>query len=243
MPASFCGLYGLKGSDGFLPIEGMLSGPFPAGMFVPGILGPLGHSLRDVDFVVRCMREVKPWLRDQVVIPSVYRGLEGVEGLKKETLRIGVMSDYGNVQPQPPVKEAMDWVHEQLTKDGFKVSPYKFPNPQKAHKLYSALLSTDGWTAIRSAFAAGKEPSFPVFEELVKQLLAESPDAAEGKESSALAIADLKWQRDVLRAEVLADWIAQGDPDIAIAPMSPAAPHDTADLVKSVSGSICSGRA
>ncbi|EME87010.1 acyl-ester intermediate acetamidase [Pseudocercospora fijiensis CIRAD86] len=236
IPASFCGVYGFKGSDGFVPTEKLLSGPFPAGMFVPGVVGPLGRSLRDVDFVMRCVREVRPWLRDQEVLPTVYRGLKGVEGLRKETMKVGLLQDYGAVQPQPPVREAMEWVHKQLTSNRFKVLSYTFPEPQKAHKLYSELLSTDGWTAIRGALQAGKEPTFPVFEEVIKQLIAESPGAAEGKESSASRIADLKWQRDVLRAEFLADWIAQGDPDIVIAPMSPAAPHDTADLVRSVSG-------
>lgn len=223
LPASFCGLYGLKGSSGFWPVEGLLSGPFPAGVAVDGIIGPMGRSLRDIDQICRLVRGAKPWLKDPEVLPIPYTGLKDTS-LGKTSLKIGLLEHHGLVHPQPPVKQAIDWVHSQLKSQGFNVSPFKFHEPVKAHKIYGSLVVPDGWANVRGGLQAGNEPQNPVFDALVADMIAQDDKAAEGQIESAMAVIENKFARDQYRSEVLASWIAQGDPHVIITPMSPVCP-------------------
>lgn len=220
LPASFCGLYGLKGSSGFWPVTGLLSSPLPAGVMVDGIIGPLGRTLRDINHITRLVREAKPWLTDPEGLPTPYTGLKTV-GSGKSSLKIGFLEHHGLVNPQPPVKQAMDWVHSQLKSNGFNVSPFKFYKPSKAHQIYGSLVVPDGWTMVRGAMQAGQEPQNSVFDALVADMIRQDPNAAEGQVESAMTVVEHKFHRDIYRTEFLADWVAQGDPDVIISPMSP----------------------
>ncbi|KAK4506860.1 hypothetical protein PRZ48_000593 [Zasmidium cellare] len=234
LPASFCGTYGLKGSSGFWPGEGLLSTPFPAGVMVDGIIGPLGRTLRDIDYICRLVRGAKPWLRDPEVLPGPYTGLK-TTGLEKSSLKIGFLEHYDLVQPQPPVKQAMDWVQSHLKSSGFKVSPFKFHEPAKAHKIYGSLVVADGWSTVRGALQGGNEPPTPVLDALVADMVAQDDKAGDGQVEPATVVIDNKFVRDGYRSQVLADWIAQDDPDVIITPMSPATAHDTANLKNTAS--------
>ncbi|KAF2171234.1 hypothetical protein M409DRAFT_50700 [Zasmidium cellare ATCC 36951] len=234
LPASFCGTYGLKGSSGFWPVEGLLSSAFPAGVSVDGIIGPLGRTLRDIDYICRLVRGTKPWLKDPEALPIPYTGLQET-GLEKSSLKVGFLEHYSLVHPQPPVKQAMDWVHSQLKAGGFKISPFQFHEPGKAHKIYGSLVCPDGWATVRGGMQAGNEPQNPVLDALVADMIAQDDRAADSQVESSLVVVENKFVRDQYRSAVLTDWIAQGDPDVIITPMSPATAHDTANLKNTAS--------
>lgn len=225
IPASFCGIYGLKASFGFLPWRGMQLGPSPPDLSLDSILGPMGHSLRDLDYFLGNILAEKLYLKDSDVLPLPYTGLG--TGKRNHSLKIGILKTYGMVQPQPPVAQALEWARSQLEQGGFDVVPYTFYEPARAHKLFNNLIVHDGMKAAYKALEDGREPTFPVFEGLIAHAFSHDPDGARGREETAIPIATRRFERDVFRAEFLDDWVAQGNPDIVICPMSPASAHDT----------------
>ncbi|KJX96929.1 hypothetical protein TI39_contig594g00022 [Zymoseptoria brevis] len=88
----------------------------------------------------------------------------------------------------------------------------------------------DGMKLANAAFKAGNEPRYPVFDHLISHALDLVDESALDTEEKAIAIATKRHHRDVYREEFLADWMAQGNPDIVICPMSAASPHDTGNL-------------
>lgn len=225
IPASFCGIYGLKASSGFLPMSGMQFGPSPPDLSLDGIIGPMGHSLRDLDYFLNHVLSQRLHLRDPDTLPIPYTGLGTAK--RSRTLKVGILAGYGMVQPQPPVTRAIEWACSQLEQKGFEVMPYKFYEPGLAHKLFNALVIHDGMKAALQALKAGNEPTFPVFEGLIDHAFSLDPEAARGREETAIPIATKRFERDVYRTKFLENWISQGDPDIVICPMSPASAHDT----------------
>lgn len=225
IPASFCGIYGLKASSGFLPLRGMQFGPSPADLSLDSILGPMGHSLRDLDYFLEHVLSRKLYLEDPDTLPMSYTGLG--TGKRPSTLKVGILTTYGMVEPQPPIAKAMEWARSQLQVKGFNVMPYTFYEPIRAHKLFYSLVLHDGMKLALQALEVGQEPRFPVFEDLVSHGFSLVPESGRGREETAIPIATKRFERDVFRAEFLDDWVSQGDPDIVICPMSPASAHDT----------------
>lgn len=225
IPASFCGVYGLKASSGFLPMSGMQFGPSPPDLSLDGIIGPMGHSLRDLDYFLGHVLSRKLHLKDPDTLPMPYTGLG--TGKRPQTLKVGILTTYGIVQPQPPVSQALEWARSELQQKGFDVVPYTFYEPDRAHRLFNKLVIHDGMKAALEALKVGNEPTFPVFEDLISHAFSLDPEAARGREETAIPIAAKRFERDVFRTEFLKDWISQGDPDIVICPMSPASAHDT----------------
>lgn len=235
IPAAYSGLYGLKGSHGFWPTEGLVAGPFPPGLQLHGVIGPMARSLRDVDYVNRVVRASKPWLRDPECLPVPYSGL-GARGEQKP-LKIGILKDYGLVQPQPPAAKAIDWAQKQLEQAGFSTSPFEFFDPKRAHDLYCSVLIADGWTTIDSTLTSSAQPTPPILDKILQMVYASCDPsvATRGKEQPASVIALNRFKKDTYCSEFLHSWIEQGDPDIVIAPMSPACAHDTGLLEFNVS--------
>ncbi|CZT24477.1 related to general amidase [Ramularia collo-cygni] len=233
IPASFCGVYGFKASSGFLPMRGMQFGPSPPDLSLDSIIGPMGHSLRDLDYFLNHVLSRKLYLKDPDTLPIPYTGLGTAK--RASTLKVGILKTYGIVQPQPPVAQALEWAGSQLQQHGFDVLPYTFYKPEQAHKLFNNLVVHDGMKGALGALQAGNEPTFPVFEGLISHAFSLDPDAARGREETAIPIAARRFERDIFRAQFLEDWISQGDPDVVICPMSPASVHDTGNLIHNTS--------
>lgn len=121
----------------------------------------------------------------------------------------------------------IDWARSQLQLGGFDVVPYTFYKPEQAHKLFNNLILHDGMKGAYKALKDGNEPTFPCFEDIVSHAFTHDPEASRGREETATSIAARRFERDVFRREFLDDWMAQGNPDIVICPMSPATAHDT----------------
>ncbi|SMR45226.1 unnamed protein product [Zymoseptoria tritici ST99CH_3D1] len=226
IPASFCGLYGLKGSSGFLPMSP--AGLSPANLSIHNIVGPLSHSLRDLDYMLYHVLAQKPHLLDPACLPIPYTGLGTTK--HKSGLKVGILKSYGLIRPQPPSLQAIEWAEAQARNHGFLVTDFKFYQPARAHKLFHELVMHDGMKLANAAFKAGNEPHYPVFDDLISHALDLVDESALETEETAIAIATKRYQRDVYREEFLADWMAQGNPDIVICPMSAASPHDTGNL-------------
>jgi len=113
IPASFCGLYGLKPTTGLIPN-------------IPGPLGPLavvGGLTRNVDDTVRFLRVVvAPDARDSFAPPMPAPTLPP-DGDDLRGLRIGVSADLGFSPPAPEVARVLDDAVRHLRALGAKVEP------------------------------------------------------------------------------------------------------------------------
>lgn len=123
VPALCNGLYGVKPSHGRVPYAGQQGG-LPAGSSKLGIevtAGPIAHSVRDCEMLLRVVGENQPWLFDPDVIPqawdqqsSVHNQLTSPRRKHQHPLRIGIARTDGHVTPLPPVQRMLDEVAKVL---------------------------------------------------------------------------------------------------------------------------------
>lgn len=140
IPSAFNGIYGLKPSSGRLPYEGMANS-MDGQNSVLSVVGPLGTSIGALRLLVKAILSEKPWLHDPLVVELPWRDeqeqaiLDIVKSSGGEQLAFGVIRTDGVVQPQPPVRRAVDIVVETVKKLGHKVVEWKPPSHATASAL------------------------------------------------------------------------------------------------------------
>ncbi|QKD60616.2 amidase signature domain-containing protein [Fusarium oxysporum Fo47] len=112
-PSAFCGIYGFKTTSNVLPTRGYIKGdPPPAVVNIPLSTGPMCRSLRDTDLFMKCVLSLTPYLSDPNVVPIPWTGLETRFNRR---LKVGIISNDGFIEPQPPVKRAISWAMNVLS--------------------------------------------------------------------------------------------------------------------------------
>ncbi|KPI35894.1 putative amidase [Cyphellophora attinorum] len=220
-PAAFCGIYGYKPTSNILPMQGMLRGVMPAELNILAATGPMGRSLRDMDFMTRVVTEAKPFLDDPKMIPTVWRGLQ--EPIKRR-LKVGIIENDGFIEPQPPVKRGIAWARKVLSDPKYshivELKEFRQYKAEEAFRKVSRMFVPDGGAGVIAAIEAGGEPVLP----LTRTFL-----AGNSKMSNAVEVSDMRFERDTFRTEYAKAWNAQ-DVDVVLGPchVGPAAAHDTA---------------
>lgn len=221
-PAGFCGIYGFKPTSYVMPQEGMMHGGFAAELNVLVANGPMCTSLRDMDLLVRAVLGERPWLHDPRLVPIPWTGLDGVAAAGKKKLKIGVMMNDGDVQPQPPVTRALEWAGEQLQRSGeFELKPFAPYRAAEAIRNIRKAYYPDGANPLKEGLARAKEPMEPLTRWIIKD--------AEGPEMTATQVMELRVARDAFRSGFADHWTGQ-DVDVVLCPVfvGPACAHDTA---------------
>lgn len=222
-PAAFCGIYGYKTTSYVLPTKDYIALPFAAELNIIGSTGAFSRSLRDIDLFMNTVIGQKPWLQDQKLVPLPWTGLQTPT---KKPLRIGIIENDGFIEPQPPVKRAIEWARSRLSDPKysglFEIKDFK---PHKA---------AEAWTMIRRMYwptggkkeAEGYKKSGEPILELTKWGW---EDAKPYGMLDASQVTDLRAERDRLRYEFADSWNKQ-EVDIVIGPacVGPASVHDTA---------------
>jgi len=123
VPALCNGLYGIKPSHGRVPYANQQGG-LPAGsskISIEATAGPIAHSIRDCEMLLRVVGDNQPWLFDPDVIPQSWEQQSGIHtrlpppGPRRKTrLRIGIVRTDGHVTPLPPVQRMIDEVAKTL---------------------------------------------------------------------------------------------------------------------------------
>ena len=128
------GLYGLKGSVGRMPHDGLL-GSHDGMEAVVGALGPLATSARDLALFCRTMLQYEPWLVEPPLleIPWQQELAEG-EGLHPR-LSIAILWDDGVVTPDPPILDALARTRDALLAAGHEVLSWEPVAHQDAWEL------------------------------------------------------------------------------------------------------------
>ncbi|XP_062961816.1 vitamin D3 hydroxylase-associated protein-like [Cynocephalus volans] len=145
IPASFCGVYGLRTTGYRLSYSGVASA-IKGKKSVTTVAGPLA---RDVESLALCLRallsEDMHWL-DPTVPPIPFR--EEVYSSNRP-LRIGYYESDGYTQPSPSMSRAVQLTSRLLQDAGHQVIPFSIPHIEYAFEhLYTGGLFADGGATI-----------------------------------------------------------------------------------------------
>ncbi|EXJ79376.1 hypothetical protein A1O3_08878 [Capronia epimyces CBS 606.96] len=195
-PAAFNGVYGLRPTAHRLPLVGLRA----AGMgqdFIHGVVGPLGHSVEDLELFMKSLLDQCPWKEDMSLVPVPWR-TAGPPATA--SLTVGIMKDNGLVHPHPPITRALELAEKKLIAAGVRVVEWKPYQYQESSDLTAQFYFADGGKAQRSALA--DEPLLP---QTTLALAMGSPGGLDVSTSW-----DLNYQKEVIRAMHHAEWQRAG---------------------------------
>ncbi|OCF32140.1 hypothetical protein I316_06296 [Kwoniella heveanensis BCC8398] len=152
-PAANNGLWGFKPTAMRLP-KGM-KGIMPGADGVAGAIGPIAHSLRDLDLFCRVLLDAQPWNQDINIPPMPWSPLTLARPIK-----IGVMWEDSVVRPVAPVRQAMREVVYQLRAKGMEVVDYPAYPAAEAWTMIKRLYYLDGAKKLREMLDG--EPMLPL---------------------------------------------------------------------------------
>jgi amidase len=91
---------------------------------VSSVIGPMGHSISDLRFILMNILATQPWLEDPKVIKLPWRAEEeqDIQARAESTgLTFGVMRWNGIVKPHPPVQRGVEETVAKLRAQGHEV--------------------------------------------------------------------------------------------------------------------------
>ncbi|KAH8816091.1 amidase signature domain-containing protein [Xylogone sp. PMI_703] len=225
IPAAFNGLYGLKPSSGRLPYEGMANS-MDGQNSILSVVGPLATSVGALKLAVKAILSQKPWLHDPLVIELPWRDEHerAIHDIAKSSgggkLAFAVMRTDGVVQPQPPIRRAIDIVVETVKRLGHDVIDWAPPSHEIALKLCGEVWIYDGGADVHEIFDRTGEP----IQEGVKNLLG----AKRSEQYNASRIADVNVRKRQFQKQYMEYWnstaakTGTGRPvDAVISPLAP----------------------
>lgn len=122
---------------------------------IPATLGPITQSARDLNLLVRVVRDAKPWLVDPAVIPNI------VElGTCSRKPIIGVVYQSG-LTPHPPVRRALREAVAKLEAADFKVKSFDPPDFGDIRNVTRELFTLDSLSYQKGELSKAGEPAVP----------------------------------------------------------------------------------
>jgi Asp-tRNA(Asn)/Glu-tRNA(Gln) amidotransferase A subunit family amidase len=154
-PAAFCGLYAFKATPERLSLEGSgepnLHGE--SGQHsVRASCGPMGHSVDDLELVLRAWLTERMWQEDSTV-PR----LPLLSASTQKLLRVGYYTDDGYFAPNPACARAVDEAVEHLVRAGHSCTLFTPPLVTDAVGAYYEIMSADNCLGMIAGLE-GEEP-------------------------------------------------------------------------------------
>ncbi len=135
----------------------------PAELNIPCSAGPMCRFLRDVDLFMKLILSVKPYLEDPRIVPILWTGLQTPTTRK---LRVGIITNDGFIDPQPPVKRAIAWVKQTLFDSGYEsiveIKDFKPPCSKRHGPKFGGCTALTVQKATIKAIEATGEPIHPL---------------------------------------------------------------------------------
>lgn len=233
-PAAMQGLYGFKPTVGRLPMADCFN-PLGGSEAIYPTVGPLGRTLEISKFVTKTIIDSKPWIKRRELAPILWNP-EPLEGKKK--IIVGIEITDGIVDPQPPIKRAIQEVTDKLKSvgsiDGIEIEVVSFETYEHSggYEIISALYFEDGGKSDLDLVASVGEPLMPLSAMMFGKDGEEANDVTMlTNDVTMLTIPEL-WalnvRKDKYRATYNKVWQKAGI-DVLICPIlaGPAQPHDT----------------
>ena len=214
VPASFCGICGLKPTPGRIPASGHYppcGGPFS----LIGVVGPMARTIPDLRLLLEVTSGYDPG--DPVSSPVPFSPGSKCDRGK---LRIGFYEDDGYSPADPAVRDAVRLAATALAEEKFVVEPFRPPELERARQLWFTLF-VEGIAMVLAPMVQGRENEISIGTREFLAFAAEQPPLT-GERLMATLI-----ERDQLRAGFLAEM--ERFP-ILLAPVCavPAFPHEDA---------------
>ncbi|KAK6371383.1 hypothetical protein LTS17_009114 [Exophiala oligosperma] len=157
VPSLCNGIYGVRGSVGLVPHNGVrdLAVPGTSGVF--SAAGPMATSIRDCQMFMKVIMESETWRYDHTVVSVPWRQLE-----VPKKLRIGLVEDNGIYTPSPPVRRGLNQTAQLLRESGnVEIVPVTVPGVKDIYfdlLQYWAPLGTEHYSEL---FDRTGEPPVP----------------------------------------------------------------------------------
>ena len=214
VPASFCGICGLKPTPGRIPATGHYppcGGPFS----LIGVVGPMARTIPDL----RLLLEVTSGYDAGDPVSSPISLSPGSKCDRAE-LRIGFYEDDGYSPAEPAVQDAVRLAATALAKDGFVVEPFRPSVLERARQLWFTLF-VQGIAMALAPMVQGHENEISASTREFLAFAAEQPPLTGERLLTTLL------ERDQLRAQFLAEMERV---PLLLAPVCaiPAFPHEDA---------------
>lgn len=187
-PAAFNGLFGLRPTTLRLPYDGTKQAR-DGQESVKSVIGPIAHSVRDLQLFMKTVIDAQPWVLDPKVIPLPWREF-------KRDVTIGVIWEDGIVMPHPPITRALSETVAKLKATGMKVVDLPALDHARGIDIVGSMYFPDGAADDTAIMAKSGEPWMPLTEFALK-----------GRLVKKLSIAD-NWKLNLARDKFKADYYA-----------------------------------
>jgi len=218
VPALCNGLYGIKPSHGRVPFANQQGG-LPEGiskLSIEATAGPIAHSIRDCEMLLRVVGDNQAWLLDPDVIPQSWQQQPGIHArlppsrLRRQTpVRIGIVRTDGHVTPLPPVQRMIDEVARDLrsrSQSSMHITPIEVVELDissllsRCIKTSNGLFSLDGTNSWFDLLESQSEPLSPWLQNRVSRRTCKTTEE----------ITKLQAQKSELQTRTLGIWRESG---------------------------------
>lgn len=166
LPASFCGVYGLKPTEHRVPLAGSFPNPAGAARLVRSVccVGPMARCVDDLDLLLGVVEGPDSRDPDVPPAPDAYSEL----AIETEKPRIAVATRFGGLPVAVAIRDAIEAVGKSLVASGATIGEVDIPRSAEALQgdleIFGQLVSM-----MVSAFQPGRHGK-PSFDEFVQAL-------------------------------------------------------------------------
>lgn len=152
IPAAFNGIYGFRPSASRLPYDG-IELPGAGQESVKCVIGPLAHSIDDINLLMKTILDQEPWDNEVSLVPLPWKKVD-----VSRKITVGIMWSDGIVHPHPPMNRVLKNAKEKLQAAGIKVIDWEPYKSMEILQLIITLFFPDGGKAITDLIALTGEP-------------------------------------------------------------------------------------
>ena len=141
LPAHFCGIAGLKPTNGRVPGTGTIIPPGSGIIDDLTQLGPLARYVDDLAMTFPIIAGVD-W-KDPSIVPVE---IKDYRNIKLDGLKVGFYTDNGIYSPDNSTVKVIEECTGYLSNIGCKVEEVSPPNIEQTFDLFKSIFAADGWT-------------------------------------------------------------------------------------------------
>lgn len=121
IPAAFNGLYSLKPTSRRVSYKGNSNNA--SGLGVSSSIGPMAHSIRDLQLVAKVLVDDKHWMKDAAIVQKPWVP----PSADPQKIRLGILDWDGIIMPHPPIRRALQSTKTKLLEAGYEGNRFSDP--------------------------------------------------------------------------------------------------------------------